>query len=127
MTLRRYESVDEIFRKIQDASTDSFNQIDTERSFGSVKEVRVDTNAKLGEYYFFEKPAADATLTLPPITKNDAGKIVSIKVGNSATKTITVRATGTGVTIDGSATESKTSGQFASYMVVNTSLWIRVS
>lgn len=125
---RRYDTIDENTRNIQDASRDAFDEIDVERPFGIPKSISASTSGKLGVFYFIEQPGDDVNVELQQITAADVGKVVSVKVSTLApsTKTYTVKPSGTSVTIDGFSYRTLNPGDIQVYMVLTKTLWVQV-
>jgi len=94
MVIKKYSTDNEILERIQDASRDGFDAIDTTKPFGMPTQVKKeDCMAKLGDFLIVDSSRGNLTVTLQRTTVKDKGKILAVKnIYSGTTNSVTILA-----------------------------------
>jgi hypothetical protein len=130
VTWRRYNTGVENAERIQDATRDCVEAIDTERPYGLPTSMKyADYQASFGEVVLTDPKDGQIYITLPKCEKKDIGKHVTVKKVSSLVTAVHIRVPTGGGTIDSDFT-SVVLGlayQVRTFMVVGEDEWVQVS
>jgi len=131
MTLRRYYTDIEDTERMQDATRDALDAIDTERPFGTPTALKKDDyQAQLGEIVLCDPTDGALYITLPKVTKKDIGRHLTVKNYSASVNYVYIRVTDkTNGSIDKNFTQVflGLAYQVRTFVVIGTDTWMQVA